>query len=57
VQTRYPGDYTAVGEEEYNNAVIIAEKCVKWIEKKIKELTAKIEEEKNQSYLDNLETK
>jgi HEPN domain-containing protein len=57
VQTRYPGDYTAVGEEEYNNAVVIAEKCVKWIEKKIKELTAKIEEEKNQPHLDNLETK
>jgi HEPN domain-containing protein len=35
VQTRYPGDYTPVDEEEYNNAITIAEKCIKWIEKKI----------------------
>jgi HEPN domain-containing protein len=56
VQIRYPGNYTPVGEEEYNNAVKIAEKCIKWIEKKIKKLTTKIEE-KNQPYLDNLETK
>ncbi|MDR1575856.1 MAG: HEPN domain-containing protein [Treponema sp.] len=39
VQARYPGGYTSVGEEEYNNAVIIAEKCVHWIEAKTKELT------------------
>jgi HEPN domain-containing protein len=54
VQTRYPGDYTSIGEE-YNDAVIIAEKCIKWIEKKIKESEIKINEEKNQPYLDNLE--
>lgn len=36
VQTRYPGDYTPIEEEEYNNAIIIAENCVKWIEKKLK---------------------
>jgi HEPN domain-containing protein len=35
VQTRYPGDYTPVEEEEYNNAILIAEKCVQWIEQKI----------------------
>jgi HEPN domain-containing protein len=57
VQTRYPGSYTSIGEEEYNNAVVIAEKCVKWMEKKIKELATKIEEERKQPYLDNLDTK
>jgi len=36
VQTRYPGDYTPIDEEEYKNAVMIAEKCVQWIEEKIK---------------------
>jgi HEPN domain-containing protein len=41
VQTRYPGDYTPVEEEEYNKAIIIAEKCIKWIEKKINELIIK----------------
>ncbi|MDR1286454.1 MAG: HEPN domain-containing protein [Treponema sp.] len=53
VQTRYPGGYTPVEEEEYNNAIIIAEKCIKWIEKKIKELLKRAEEEKNQQCLDN----
>ncbi|GHV77363.1 hypothetical protein AGMMS49942_21840 [Spirochaetia bacterium] len=57
VQTRYPGDYTPIEEEEYNNAIVIAENCVKWIEKKIKELLKKAEGQKNQSYLDNLESK
>jgi HEPN domain-containing protein len=55
VQTRYPGDYTPIDEEEYNNAVIIAEKCVKWIDERIRELLEKQEENKNQPYLDNLE--
>jgi HEPN domain-containing protein len=55
VQTRYPGDYTSVGEDEYNNAIAIAEKCINWIEKKIKELTARLEEEKIQPYLDNFD--
>jgi HEPN domain-containing protein len=36
VQTRYPGDYTSVGEEEYNNAVKIAEECINWIEERFK---------------------
>jgi HEPN domain-containing protein len=35
IQTRYPGDYTPIEEEEYNNAVMIAEKCVNWIDRKI----------------------
>jgi HEPN domain-containing protein len=57
VQTRYPGGYTPIEEEEYNNAIIIAEKCIKWIEKKIKELLKRAEEEKNQQYFANFETK
>ncbi|GBU22491.1 hypothetical protein R80B4_02400 [Fibrobacteres bacterium R8-0-B4] len=32
VQTRYPGNYTSVSEEEYNQAVKAAEKCIDWIE-------------------------
>jgi len=32
VQTRYPGDYTPIEEEEYKNAIKIAENCVNWIE-------------------------
>ena len=38
VQTRYPGDYTPIEEEEYNHAIKIAEDCVNWIENKAKEL-------------------
>jgi len=41
VQTRYPGDYTPIEEEEYKNAIRIAENCVNWIEKKQKELSQK----------------
>ena len=37
VQTRYPGDYIAIEKEEYEQAIIIAEKCLLWIEEKIKE--------------------
>ena len=51
VQTRYPGAYTPIDEEEYNNAVTVAEKCVQWVEKKTKTLIKKYEENKNQSYL------
>jgi len=55
VQTRYPGDYTPVEEEEYNEAVKIAENCVAWINGKAKRLSSKTaENEKNQPYLDNL---
>ena len=46
VQTRYPGDYTPINEDEYNNAIIITEKCIKWVEKKIKEVSEKVENEK-----------
>ncbi|MDR3002016.1 MAG: HEPN domain-containing protein [Fibromonadaceae bacterium] len=35
VQTRYPGEYAQVEKEEYDQSVVIAEKCLKWIEEKI----------------------
>jgi HEPN domain-containing protein len=54
VVTRYPGGYTPIGEEEYNNSIKIAEKCVNWIEKKIDELIRKAEVQKEQPYLDNM---
>ena len=54
VQTRYPGDYTPINEDEYNTAVIITEKCVKWVEKKIKVLLKKIENEIDKPHPDNL---
>jgi HEPN domain-containing protein len=53
VQTRYPGDYTPVDEEEYNNAVMVAEKCVNWVDKEINKLIKKLEENKNQPCLDH----
>ena len=36
VQTRYPGDYIAIEKEEYQQSVTIAEKCLEWIEEKVK---------------------
>ena len=41
VQTRYPGDYSPVEKTEYLAAVKIADYCVRWIDKKIKRLSAK----------------
>ena len=55
VQTRYPGDYTPIEEDEYNNAIMTAENCVNWIEKKINDLLKQTEVQKDQPYLDNLE--
>jgi len=37
VQTRYPGDYVPIEKEEYEQAIRIVEKCLKWIEEKINE--------------------
>lgn len=55
VQTRYPGGYTPIEEDEYGNAVKIADNCIKWAEKVIKKLLGKIaSEDKNQPYFDNL---
>jgi HEPN domain-containing protein len=36
VQTRYPGHYTSVSEEEYNQAVKAAEECINWIDEHYK---------------------
>jgi len=54
VQTRYPGDYTPISEDEYKDAVIMAEECIKWVDKKIKELLKKMENEKDQLHFNNL---
>jgi HEPN domain-containing protein len=37
VQTRYPGEYDDITKEDYNESIMIAEKCIKWVENKIKE--------------------
>jgi len=37
VQTRYPGDYIAIEKEEYEQSIMIAERCLKWVEEKIKQ--------------------
>ena len=54
IQTRYPGDYTPINEDEYNNAIMITEKCIKWVDKKIKELVKRTGDEKNQPNLNSL---
>jgi HEPN domain-containing protein len=54
VQTRYPGDYTPIGEDEYNNAIKVAEKCVQWVEKTMKELEKEDESKKIHPYLDSM---
>ena len=35
VQTRYPGDYVKIEKEEYEQSILIAEKCLNWVDKKI----------------------
>lgn len=37
VETRYPGDYEPVDEEDYFKAIEIAEKVLKWVKEKIAE--------------------
>jgi HEPN domain-containing protein len=37
VQTRYPGDYVKIEKKEYEQIIVITEKCLKWIEEKISE--------------------
>jgi HEPN domain-containing protein len=37
VQSRYPGDYVEIEKEEYGQSIIIAEKCLEWVEEKIKQ--------------------
>jgi len=35
VQTRYPGDYTPIESVEHENAVILANDCIKWVSRTI----------------------
>ncbi len=35
IETRYPGDYEPVCEDDYLKAVKIVEKVLKWVEKKM----------------------
>jgi HEPN domain-containing protein len=37
VQTRYPGEYDEITEEEYEKSIKIATVCLDWAENKIKE--------------------
>jgi HEPN domain-containing protein len=37
VETRYPGDYIPVSEDDYLKAVRVAEKVIEWVEKRISE--------------------
>lgn len=36
IQTRYPGDYYPVTEEEYRRAITISQEVLKWVKKAIK---------------------
>ena len=38
VQTRYPGDYYPISEEEYERAVDIASRAVEWVKKQLHEI-------------------
>jgi len=35
VQTRYPGDYVKIEKAEYEQSIMIAEKCLNWVENKL----------------------
>jgi HEPN domain-containing protein len=35
IQTRYPGDYDTIEKDEYEESILIAEKCLKWVEEKL----------------------
>jgi HEPN domain-containing protein len=54
VQTRYPGDYTPIEEDEYRRAIEIADYCVKWIDQAIKKTIKQLEDEKQTPFLDNI---
>jgi len=36
IETRYPGDYCEINEDEYEEAIYIALTCLNWVENKIK---------------------
>jgi HEPN domain-containing protein len=35
VQTRYPGEYDEITQEEYEESIKIAKDCLQWVEKKM----------------------
>ena len=35
IQTRYPGDYDTIEKDEYEESILIAEKCLKWVEERL----------------------
>jgi HEPN domain-containing protein len=37
IQTRYPGEYDEITQEEYEKSVKVAVACLNWVESKIKE--------------------
>jgi HEPN domain-containing protein len=45
VQTRYPGEYDEITQEEYEKSLETAKECLDWIENKIKETEEKKESE------------
>jgi HEPN domain-containing protein len=55
IQTRYPGDYAPIEEDEDKKAIEKTEYCVKWIDGKIKQIIKEIEDERNQPHLDNFD--
>lgn len=48
VSTRYRGDYEPVTETEFEQALEMAEKAVKWTEDMIEELRKNVEDENNE---------
>jgi len=43
VETRYPGDYEPVDEDDYLNAVQLAENVLEWVEKKLEKEQASLD--------------
>ena len=37
VQTRYPGEYDDITKEDYEESIIIAKKCLEWVQNNIKD--------------------
>ena len=35
VQTRYPGEYDDITKEDYEESILIAKKCLEWIQNRI----------------------
>lgn len=48
VDTRYPGDYDPATESEYKQALMMAEKVIKWAEEKIEQVKKNDKNENNE---------